>query len=391
MKYLYTACLCFLTLFYANDSIAQNNQALKVAVIIPVYMDSAFNGIDYKLGNANLPKYMLPGLDFYNGVMFAIDSLQNEGIQLEVSIYDSKNARQPLSELVRSGALNKANLIIASFNNRNEVKVVADFALANKIPLISATFPNDGGVSDNPYFVLLNPNLYTHVEQLYKYIQKNHASQNIVLCKRKGSVESIIQSYFTEINFAASIPLTIKTVELSDSFSVYSLQRYLDSTQDNLLICSSLNEAFGFRLVKAMSGVKSTYHSTVLGMPTWDAMKDFDKLEFGNGLNIVYSSPFFFSKKDKLVSDLSRRYHSKYISRPSDMFYKGFEDLYHYGKLLSIHNSLVINHLSDNEDKLFNEFEIQPLRSTKDHSFMYLENKKIYIIQHSDKGIQLIK
>jgi len=384
-------CLFIGLLFIGTNAIAQPAKTLKVAVIAPVYLDSAFNGNDFKSGMNSLPRYMLPGLDFYNGIMFAIDSLQDEGIQLEVSIYDSKNAKQPLSSLISSGDLGKSNLIIAAFNNKAEIKTLADFALTNKIPLISATFPNDGGVLNNPYFVLLNSNLYTHFEQLYKYIQKHHASQNIVLCKKKGNAENILQSYFTDINVSSSVPLVIKTVELSDTFSNFELQPYLDSTQDNLLICSSLNEVFGLKLVKTMAGIKATYNSTIIGMPTWEAMKDFDKVEYGNGLNVVVSSPYFYSRKDAVSIDLVKKYRSKFISKPSDMFFKGYENMYHFGKLLSIHDKMLINHLSDNDAKLFNEFSIEASRSRKDHSFQYLENKKIYIIKRSEKGTEVVK
>ena len=389
MKHIITIFICCTFSLTLQKLSAQ--KLLKVAVISPVYLDSAFNGNDYKLGMNNLPKYMLPGLDFYNGIMFAIDSLQEEGIQLEVNIYDSKNAHQSLNNLIFSGELNKANLIIASFNNRSEVKLLGDFALINKIPLISATFPNDGGIENNPYFVMLNSNLYTHFEQLYKYIQKNHGSQNIVLCKKKGNAESILQSYFTDINVNASIPLVIKTAELSDNFDANDLQPFLDSTEDNLLICSSLNEAFGLKLVKSLSGIKNTYNTTVMGMPTWESMKDFDRIEFGNGLNIVYSSPFNFCKKDKSCADLIKTYRTKFISKPSDMFFKGYETMYRFGKLLSVHNNIILNHIADNDTKVFNDFNIEATRSRKDHSFMYLENKKIYIIKRSEKGVEVVK
>ena len=383
--------LSCIALMSVQHSAAQTSEVLKVAVIIPIYMDSAFNGSDYKLGMNNIPKYMLPGLDFYNGVMFAIDSLQAEGIKLEVNIYDSKNARQPLNTLITSDELDNTNLIIASCNNKNEVKLLADFALSNKIPIISATFPNDGGVVNNPYFVMLNSNLYTHLEQMYKYIQKNHASQNIVLCKKKGTAENTLQSYITEINFNASVPLVIKTVELSDTFTTNELIPMLDSTEDNLLICSSLNEAFGLKLVKTMSGIKFTYNTTIMGMPTWEAMKEFEKLDYGTGLSIVYSTPFYFPRKEKLGADLVKKYSSRFISKPSEMFFKGYENMYHFGKLLSMHSGMIVNHIADNDFKLFNDYKIEATRSRKDHSFQYLENKKIYILKRSDKGIELVK
>jgi hypothetical protein len=45
----------------------------------PLYIDSAFDNNVYKLSNTNMPKIILQGLDFYNGVMMAVDSLKKEG------------------------------------------------------------------------------------------------------------------------------------------------------------------------------------------------------------------------------------------------------------------------------------------------------------------------
>ncbi|MFX7763894.1 hypothetical protein ABTK05_19745, partial [Acinetobacter baumannii] len=59
-------------------------------VFAPVYLDSAFDGNTYKLGNTNLPRHILPGLDFYNGIMLAVDSLNKENQPLDIYFYDTK-------------------------------------------------------------------------------------------------------------------------------------------------------------------------------------------------------------------------------------------------------------------------------------------------------------
>jgi len=68
--------------------------------------------------------------------------------------------------------------------------------LEHHIPLISETYPNDGGVVENPYFILVNSTLKTHIDAIYKYLQRTSATNNIVFVKRKGSTEDLIQSYF---------------------------------------------------------------------------------------------------------------------------------------------------------------------------------------------------
>src|ERR1700741_2056304 len=102
-------------------------KTLKIAVFAPVYLDSAFTNDTYKLGRNNLPGYILPGLDFYNGVMFAIDSLNIEKAPIEVLFFDSKSASSSIQQIVAGTELQDVSLIIASFTNRNEIKYLADF------------------------------------------------------------------------------------------------------------------------------------------------------------------------------------------------------------------------------------------------------------------------
>ncbi len=376
---LFTCCCCFLVSAIAQNAVAQ--QPLKIAVFAPVYLDSAFNGNDYKLGNTNsLPRYMLPGLDFYNGMLLAIDSLETEHVPLEVLFYDSKSAAEPLVKVLQKPELAGVSLIVASFNTRNEIKPLADFALNKNIPLISATYPNDGGMTGNPFFALVNPTLPTHCVGLYRYLQRIYPTSSMIMFRRKGTSEDMIQSEFSSVSKqTAGVPLKIKTVELPDTFNMKQVTGYLDSTKQNIVICGTLNETFGINLVKALDEAKN-YPSIAIGMPTWDALKELDR----TNVEILYSTPFTYNylRKDKTGQQLVSKYRTRFQARPSDMAFKGFESLYHFGKLLLKYNTGLINHLSDKDFHLFNEFDFQPVRMNKEHVLPdYLENKKLYFIR----------
>jgi ABC-type branched-subunit amino acid transport system substrate-binding protein len=353
-----------------------------------LYFDSAFNGNNFKLGNTNLPKFLLPGLEFYNGVMMAIDSLNAEGVNAEVLIYDSKQSESAIQEILSKPELEGVSLIIASFNNRNEIKPLADFALSRKIALISETYPNDGGVTENPYFVLVNSTLRTHIDALYKYLQRFHSTDHLIWIKRKGALEDMIQSFFTELQKKTpSLALRIKTVEMVDSLNQQTLLTSLDSNRNNVLICGSLNEPFGTAIVKTLADNKD-YKGTVIGMPTWDGFKDLAKPEY-KGIEIIYSSPYHFPRTDKIAISISNKYRNKFQARPSDQVFKGFESMYHFSKLLIKHKEAFLNNLSNKSFKVFNEFDIQPIRFKRDNPIPdYLENKKIYILKKLDGQVK---
>lgn len=360
---------------------------LKVAVFAPVYIDSAFEGINYKLGNNNLPKYILPGLDFYNGMLLAIDSLNAENQPLEILFYDTKSIDEPIETVLNKPELQDISLLIASFNIRNEIKPLADFSLKKNIPLLSMTYPNDGGVTNNPFFVMVNPTIITHIDAIYTYLHRNYPTENITVFKRKGATEDLILNRIETLNKKTlGIPLKLNIVELIDSFTTKEVMVQLDSTKQNIILCGSLNESFGLNLVNILAANKN-YKSIIMGMPTWDGLKD-----IGKNAEIIYTSSYNYSRTDKLAQTITKNYKNKYQGRPSDMAFKGFEAVYHFSKLLIKYNKNLINHLSDKEWKLFNEYDFQAVKDNN-HSIVpdYIENKRVYFIRKVDRQIKFIK
>lgn len=381
---LFLFCCC--TLLALNATSQQVTPRIKVAVLAPLYLDSVFAGDTYKAGKNSLPKYILPGLDFYNGVLLAIDSLNRENAAVDVLIYDTKSDSLSIDELLESDEMKDVSLIIASFNQRSEIKTVADFAKEKNILLISSTYPNDGGITHYPFLVLLNPTLNAHIEALYRFIHRTYPMEPITLFTRQGPSEELILSVFNNLNRKTpGLPLKLKTVELPDSFTARQVTEYLDSTRKNIFICGSLNENFGIELTKAIVAAKS-YRAVAIGMPTWDALR-----EISNGLEVVYTTPYNYTRQDKLSVSLSEKYRVKYAGRASDMVFKGFESMYRFTRLLLKYGNGLRSHLSDKEYTLFNSFDIQPAGTTQGQPVTdYLENKKLYLIRKQDGKIKSV-
>src|SRR5688500_6646239 len=74
IKILWPVACCLLSLF----TLAQTPLRQKVAVFTPLYIDSAFDGSEYRY-DKTFPKFLNPGIEFYQGVQWAIDSLEKKG------------------------------------------------------------------------------------------------------------------------------------------------------------------------------------------------------------------------------------------------------------------------------------------------------------------------
>ena len=73
----YILSVILLLFVQTEDSFAQNGKQ-KIAVFVPLYLDSAFDATNGYRYEKNFPKFLNPGLEFYEGIQFALDSLNKE-------------------------------------------------------------------------------------------------------------------------------------------------------------------------------------------------------------------------------------------------------------------------------------------------------------------------
>lgn len=350
---------------------------LKVAVFTPLYLDSTFDAAgNFRFEKNNFPRYVLPGLEFYQGVEAALDSLERRGARLEVYIQDSRG-RASIAQQLNAPSLKNIDLIIAQ-SNLAETRILADAAEQRKIPFISATLPNDAGVTGNPYFVVLNSSLQAHVEGIYQFLQKYHSADRIVVIRKPGAQEDQLKEYFTDHSATATGPrLNIKYVDVPSGFSVSTLAAQMDSTRRNVVIAGSLDETFGSRLLTAVNELNETYPSRVIGMPTWERM-NINKSD----VEVIYTTPFYSNRSSALEKSLTEAFSAEMSTKPSDTYFRGYESMLRFGLLLLDTKKDMASNLSRKGNTVFTQFDIQPVFKNKQSMDLdYFENKHLYFIK----------
>ena len=382
--------LLFLTIAGPNRGVAQPSDTYRfhVAVFLPLYLDSAFDAGGIYRFDQNFPKYLNPGLEFYEGLQLAMDSLQKKGIPLDVTVYDTRSASRTLQQVLDDPSFSKMQLIIG-YVNVAELRLLANASKSREIPFINVNFPNDGGVTGNPEFVILNSTLHAHCESIYKFIQRNWATSNIYYVRRTSADDDRLRAYFAEIEKnTASVPLPMKWISVDNSLDPAQLFPGLDSNVKTVILVGSLDENFGKALCAKLQPLSRTYPMKIVGMPTWDAISEFNTPAYAD-LEIYYTTPFFINPMDSLVMSIQQYYKGRFYSRPSDMVYRGYETTLHFGQLLAEQKGILDGSIGERKFKVFNDFDIQPVftnRATKMQAgqtltLQYLENKKLYVIK----------
>jgi hypothetical protein len=375
---------CF---FIGNEALSQNfpeqkPKIYKVAVFAPLYLDSVFSYSGLR-SEKSIPKFIMPALDFVQGVQIAFDTMGLYNEHVEAFIYDTKSYTQPLSWLIKNKLLDSIDLMIGAVKDV-DFKQLADFSLQKNIPFLSAVYPNDGGITANPFLAIMNSTLKAHCEGIYSYILQNHGTDKIYLCRKPGPQEDKITAYFKTLNEQEGKPLlSISTINFDSSISPSYFKSRLDSVHPAVIIGASLDENFARELANATYAVsKKKYPVTLIGMPNWDGFKTFLKKDVYKDFPIHFTTPFYNSKSGIYNGMLADEYHKRFKAKPGDMAYKGFEAAYFFTKLLLKYPSDFISHINDKTFTVFSEFNFRPVFIKNNTGVPdYFENKHLYVMR----------
>ena len=161
---------------------ANKLKTYRVGIFAPLYLDSVFNESGYRYGKG-FPKFAVQGLDFVQGAQIALDSLPMLFSNIDARVFDSKSTSKPVLSLIQNKELDSIDLIIGSVKDQ-EYFQLASFAKEKNIPFISATYPNDGGITGNPFLIIVNSTLKAHCEAIYSHLLQNNGTDKIYLITR---------------------------------------------------------------------------------------------------------------------------------------------------------------------------------------------------------------
>lgn len=353
-----------------------------IGIFAPLYLDSVFStsgNFRYKQG---MPKFIMPAADFVNGALIALDSLKIDGVKIIATVYDTKSYSQPMPALIRNKKLEKLDLIIGAVKDQ-DYKYLAEEALLRKIPFISSTYPNDGGITNNPFVFILNSTLKAHCEAIFSYLLQNHGTDKIYICRKKGVQEDKVANYFKAINEQDGKPLLpIATIIIDSTIEPGIISQQLDSNRQSIIIGGSLEENFASALTKACYNLNKQYPIMLIGMPNWDGFKSLSKSDAFEDFSIHFTTPYYNTKYDMTSKIIQTIYTKSHNGKPTDMTFKGYECVQVFVKLLTKYSSEFTAKINDKSVQLFTEYNFKPVVQKSNPTLIdYFENKHLYFIK----------
>lgn len=261
-------------------------------------------------------------IEYYEGLLLAVDSLKNTGCSIDLSVYDTGNGTKKLKEILKEDALKNANLIIGAVQN-DQIGPVAEFAQKNNIKyVIPFTSKNDDVLSNAYVYQVNTPHSYLYAKAAQGGCDL-FAEDNIILLNiRDGKDKTeFIKAFkaemkqrqipFTEINYnAETLTADVDTLLRTDKRNV------IVPTSGTLEALNKIKSP-----LRMLAETKPECGLTLFGYPEWQTYTR-DCLEDFYALNTYIYSNFYADNLSKEVADFYTKYKNWYSKNLINIFPK---------------------------------------------------------------------
>ena len=106
----------------------------------------------------------LASLEFYEGALIALDTLERLGIKLNIHVFNHLKDSLSTAMLLQKEEIKKSDVIIGPVFNES-LKAAAAVAKNQEVYLVSPLSPSNMFTDSNKYFVMANPEFYCCLSQ----------------------------------------------------------------------------------------------------------------------------------------------------------------------------------------------------------------------------------
>ena len=243
-------------------------------------------------------------VQYYSGMLVAAKILEREGVSLNINVVDEKKRR---FETILKEEVNRNTDAIVGPYSRNNLRVAAEFAKSNEIPLVSPWQASSKIATKNPYYVQLRPNLDEHYYAIFEDIKANYDLDQVHIVGRKTEVKDgkrirKLQMMAKDVWGESNEDLLNESWLNQDSIdvgetafdSIFSMEKPIVVVIPNW---SFEDENFIYGTLRRLSVEKGLSDVVVYGMPI---MMESDKINFDyySALNMKVARSKFVDERD---------------------------------------------------------------------------------------------
>lgn len=325
------------------DTISKKN-SYKISLLLPFYVEE--NEEIAEKSSVLDEKKIYPksrfAVEFYQGMVLALDSLSNEKVKFELSVYDTKGQDSlAIVKLLQKPELAESDLIVGPLYFSN-FEMVADYANHQQIPIVSPVKQNNKILLGNPFVYKIVPSKLSLVDNLTKLAIDSFSNANLIAVEHQYSKENQLAEHFAKqynqliINKQDTfLYSTVKKISISRADELIP---QLKKNMNNVFFVPSTNSTFVTNLFSSLSNVLHTnnykdYQITLIGLEEWASFENIDLVYF-DLLNVHIPVQQYINYNDEVAQNVISKYYQLTETYPTNTSFLGYDVGIYFGNQL---------------------------------------------------------
>jgi len=269
----------------------------------------------------------VPGLndryvEFYEGMLLAVDSLKNMGLSFEIQALESGHDAATVAKLLESGVLDETDYCIGGVSPE-QIALLSDWAKQNRRYLVFPFSSRVPEMDNNPYLFQTNtPHTYMF-DRLAEYAAQRTKGSNIIFLKSNVDDSDIRSQLIPRVKAKFQL-MGIPFEEVADDENLELLSKMLSDTKLNQIMPTPMNMQETNNLLTRLGAfhiANPRFRMALIGYPDWMATsKGYQKYLYD--LNTVIYSNFYADAQQKNVRNFQILFNQTYDENLLNMYPK---------------------------------------------------------------------
>ncbi len=373
--------------------ITQNK--IRIALFLPLYLnanDSINRNISYKdtieiiaeRESRILYSKSHDFIRFYQGVLLAVNSLQKEGLSVDLHVFDTEKNPEKVQRIISGLQFTDLDFIIGPVY-QNTFSVVAEFAQRRRIPIISPLSPKNLELQTNPFVIQLNTSVNSICEKISEIVCFDLDTKNLLVVhpdlyehlNEFQLVKDIERNMFEKGKYWKDNQMTYKKISF-DEYGLSGIEQMLCDTVENVILIPSTKQPYVENIISNLNVLSQRFDIRLIGFPVWQRYNSLDA-EILYNLNLSVVTPYDIDYKEAKVDSFVSEFREKFKCEPNDFSFRAFDLCRYFSKAVGRYGRAFPDHL--------NEMKLELLQSNyyfkRVNAFGGLENQGIQVVNYS--------
>lgn len=311
----------------------KSKEVYEIGLLLPFYLDKnqqIMESHNHTNEKKSIYEPTRQALDFYHGVVLALDSLSKAGLSVNLRVYETDRDTAKINKLINLPEFKNLDLIIGPIEN---VESVAQKANEYNIPMICPFAYSNKILLENSFVAKATTTISVMIEEASRYLVEKYKNENIIIIDGLGKNDAAaFKTYKKAINE------NLKKAGIKDTATCVKAESYASKTwvdklrkdKINILVVPNSEFSYVSSFLSNLNNISikpqyKDYQFIVFGMDDWARWDDLDtyyKVKFQ--VHIPGSVHIDFDDKERTIPFIAS-FRNKYKCDPDKYAMMGFD------------------------------------------------------------------